>query len=287
MRAGYILADVDFQEGRYREARTAFEALIDERRTWDALARLAHWHGKMGRPEEADRLYEEAEDELTAKEMGSFAWVELQRGDLALSRGGHEKARTHYHRAAKSFPGHWRTDKHMAGLLAAEGDLGEATALMRSVVARAPKPELKQALGELLAFTGKDEEARPWLDAALAAYLASAEAGEAHYYHHLADYYADTDGRAAEAVRWARKDVALRSNFSTQSALAWALFKNGEAAEGLEWIGRALSSGVQDGGVFATASSLFHAAGDVERGESYAQAAAAINPRGHAFHLHA
>ena len=282
-----ILADIDFQEGRYTEARTALEALIGERRTWDALARLAYWHGKMGRPEEADRLYEEAEDELTAKEMGSFAWVELQRGDLALSRGGHKKARTHYHRAAKSFPGHWRTDKHMAGLLAAEGDLGEATALMRSVVARAPKPELKQALGELLAFTGKDGEARPWLDAALAAYLASAQAGEAHYYHHLADLYADTDGQAAEAVRWARKDVALRSNFSTQSTLAWALFKNGEVAEGLEWIGRALSSGVQDGGVFATASCLFHAAGDAERGESYAQAAAAINPRGHAFHLHA
>jgi tetratricopeptide (TPR) repeat protein len=235
-----ILADIDFQEGRYTEARTALEALIGERRTWDALARLAYWRGKLGRSEEADRLYEEAEDELTAKEMGSFAWVQLQRGDLALSRGGYEKARTHYHRAAKSFAGHWRTDKHMASLLAAEGDIGGATALMRSVVARAPKPELKQALGELLAFAGKDREARPWLDAALAAYLASAEAGEAHYYHHLGDYYADADGQAAEAVRWARKDVALRSNFSTQSTLAWALFRNGEAEEGLEWIGRAL-----------------------------------------------
>ena len=158
--------------------------------------------------------------------------------------------------------------------------------LLQSVVARAPKPELKQALGELLAFLGRAEEARPWLDAAEAAYLASVQEGGVHYYHHLADLYADLRDQPAEAVKWARKDVALRSNFSTQSALAWALFQIGEVAEGLEWIRRALSSGVQDSGIFATASSLFHAAGDTTQGERYARAAGEINPSGHQLHMH-
>ena len=108
------MIDIDFQEGRYEQARIALEALIDENRTWDNLARLAHWKGKMGSPAEADRLYEEAEDELTAKEMRSFAWLELQRGAVALSRGRCDKARTHYLRAESSFPGHWLTDLHMA-----------------------------------------------------------------------------------------------------------------------------------------------------------------------------
>jgi tetratricopeptide (TPR) repeat protein len=281
-----ILADVDFQEGRYEQARLALETLIQENRTWDDLARLAHWKGKMGQPDEADRLYEEAEEDLTAKELRSFAWLELQRGALAIFRGRCAKARGHYQRAAASFPGHWHTDEHLAGLLAAEGNLDEALALLRSVVERAPKPELKQALGELLAFMGRTEEARRWLDAAEAAFLASAQEGAVHYYHHLADFYADAGGQPAEAVKWARKDAALRSNFSTQSALAWALFQNGEVAEGLEWIRRALSSGVQDGGIFATASSLFHAAGDAAQGEHYARAAAEINPNGHSFHMH-
>ena len=281
-----ILADVDFQEGRYEQARIALETLIDENRTWDNLARLALWKGKMGRPDEADRLYEEAEDELTAKELRSFAWLELQRGALAMSRGRNSKAQTHYQCAAASFPGHWHTDQHVAGLLVAEGYRDEAVELLRSVVARAPKPELKQALGKLLASMGQTEEARSWLDAAVAAFLASAQQGGVHYYHHLAEVYADMEGCSAEAVEWARKDVALRSNFSTQSALALALLKNGEVDQGLVWIRRALASGVQDRGIFATASTLFHAAGDPAEGERYAHAVAEVNPRGHHFHTH-
>ncbi len=281
-----ILAEVAFQEGHYEQARAGFEELIRENRTWDNLARLAHWQGKMGHPDEAGALYEEAEDELTAKEMRSFAWLEWQRGALAISRGRCKKARAHYQRAATAFSGHWQTDAHLAELFAAEGNFDEALALMRSVVTRAPKPELQQALGELLAFMGETDKARPWFDAAEAAYLASAQEGGVHYYHHLADFYADAGGRPAEAVNWARKDIALRSNFSTQSALAWALFQNGEVDEGLEWIRRALSSGAKDGGIYATAASLFHAAGDATQGERYAHAAAAINPNGHGFHMH-
>ena len=133
---------------------------------------------------------------------------------------------------------------------------------------------------------GLEREAQPLFEEALAAYLESARRGGVHYYHHLADFYADAGGQPAEAVKWARKDIALRSNFSTQSALAWALYQNGEFAEGLVWIRLAVSSGVQDGGILATASALFHAGGDPALGESYARAAAAINPHGTNFHMH-
>jgi tetratricopeptide (TPR) repeat protein len=282
-----ILTDVAYQEGRYSDARRGLEELIAEERTWDDLARLAHWHGKMGNVELADRLYEEAADELTAKEMISLAWLELQRGKLALSRGWYDSARKHYQLSEASFPGDWKTDVHMAGLVSAEGDLDRAVVLLQGVMPRAPRPELKQALGELLAFAGRNDEAQRWLDAALAEFLASAEKGEVHYYHHLADLFADVGGEPAKAVQWARKDLALRSNFSTQTTLAWALLQAGEVDEGLKWINKALSSGVQDAGIFATASALFRAAGKIAQGESYARAAEAINPRRCGLYLHA
>jgi len=281
-----ILADVDFQEGRYQQAGRVLSELVEQDRTWDAVARLAHWTSKMGDPDEADHLYGEAEDELTAKEMRSLAWIELQRGALALSRGHCAKARVHSERASASFPGHWRTDAHMAALLAAEGRLTAAEQLLHSAVSRSEKPELKQALGELLASNGKQDESRRWLDAAATAFLNSVQEGGVHYYHHLADLYADALNEPSQAVHWARKDVGLRSNFATQSALAWALFRNTEFGEGVEWIRLALSSGVRDGGVFATASALFHAIGDPARGERYGRAADAINPNRHPFHLH-
>jgi tetratricopeptide (TPR) repeat protein len=218
--------------------------------------------------------------------MRSFAWLELQRGVLALSRGQTVRARAHYERAQAAFPGSWHTDEHLAEVLAAEGRDDEAVTLLRSVVERAPKPELKQALGELLSHVGRADEARPWFEAAEAAYLASVTDGCVHYYHHLADYYADSGNRPEEAVHWARKDLALRANFSTQSALAWALFRAGDFSAGLAQIQPALDSGAQTAGIYLTASSLHQAAGDLTQGEFYAREAERVSPGGHRFHLH-
>ena len=157
---------------------------------------------------------------------------------------------------------------------------------MPTFLAAAPKPELRQALGELYVFMGRSDEAQPWFDAALAAYLESVQQGGVHYYHHLADFYADAHEKPAEAVTWARKDLALRSNFSTQAALAWALYKTGELVEALHLIKQALESGVQDAGIFWTASTLFGASGDAGTSERYATLADSINPHYSNFHMH-
>src|SRR5262249_8947066 len=41
-------ADLDFQRGRYREAKAGYCGALRAERTWGALARLAHFRGKMG-----------------------------------------------------------------------------------------------------------------------------------------------------------------------------------------------------------------------------------------------
>jgi tetratricopeptide (TPR) repeat protein len=245
-----LLADLDFQEGRYEAARLELERLIAENRTWDNLARLAHWKSKLGDVAEADALYKEAEDDLTVKQMRSYAWLELQRGVLALTHGRYIEARKHYQRADDTYPGDWHTYEHFAELLAAEGKFDEAAVLFREVIARCSKPELQQALGELYLFCGRPNAAQDWFDSALATYLESAERGGVHYFHHLVDFYCDAREEPAEAVRWARKDIEMRSNFSTQAALAWALHLNGQLSEATEYIRLALSSGVQDAGIF-------------------------------------
>lgn len=280
-----ILADLDFQEGRYEAARLELERLIAEKRSWDNLARLAHWKNKLGDPDEADVLYEEAEDDLTAKQMRSFAWLELQRGVLAITHGRYADAWKHYQRADAAYPGHWHTDEHFAALLAAEGRFDEAAALFQKVIARVPKPELKQALGELYLFSGQPEKAKHWLDEALDTYLESVARGGVHYYHHLADFYADARDNPAEAVRFARMDLEMRSNFSTQAALAWALYRDGQLSEAIKYIRMSLSSGVRDAGIYSTAAMLLEAAGDADS-RRYAAVALEINSLHDRFHMH-
>ena len=286
MQGRALQADIRFQQGNYGEARSEYEKLIDEERTWDNLARLAYWQSKMGDLPGAEKSYDEAVDEITAKEMKSYAWVEVQRGLLDLTHGNFDSAGEHYQRADRAYSGYWFIQEHIAELLGAQGKFDEAAALYEKVVQQVPKPELQQSLGQLYAFMGKPEKADPWFEKALQAYLQSAEQGHVHYYHHLADFYADVRENPAEALKWARKDLELRTNYSTQGAYAWALYLNHQIPDALQAVQQSLSSGAQESGLLATAGIIYKAAGHADEGERYLERAAEMNPKFESFHVH-
>jgi len=281
-----LQADIDFQEGRYQAARAAFEGAIEEDCTWDNLARLAHFQFKMGKIVQADDLYAQAEDELTAKEMRSYAWVELQRGLLHLSRGRYEDALTHYRRAGAGYSGYWLIDEHVAELLGAQGKYTEAAALYEQVLTRVAKPELQQALGELYELMEEPDRAAHWYSQALDTYLRSVDEGGVHYWHHLVDFFADIRQDGAAAVDYARRDLTLRDNFATQAALAWALWRDDQYSQAASFMDRALASGVVDARMFQSAGTIYLSAGQVEKGEQLLRQAREINPHLDRFHVH-
>jgi tetratricopeptide (TPR) repeat protein len=281
-----LKAGIDFQRGRYEAAKMGYVSAVEKNPTWDNLAGLAYWQGKFGNPDLADRLYRQAEEDISVKEMRVYAWLKLQRGLLNLNRGRYEEAMSHYRAAGKAYSGYWLVDEHMAELLGATRKFDAAAALYESVVARAPLPELHQRLGDLYMFMGKAEQARVWHDKALAGYLDSAARGEVNYDHHLAGFYADVRGDGAEAVKWAEKDVALRPHFATQDALAWALYRAGRFEEAHKASREALSSGVKDAHLFFHAAMIHLAAGKTDEGKQLLKKAGEINPGYENFHAH-
>jgi tetratricopeptide (TPR) repeat protein len=281
-----LKGDLDFQQGNYEAARREYQSLIDEDATWDDLVRLAYFNFKLGQRDEADRLYDRAVDEITAKEMRHYAWVELQRGVVDLSQGEYSKAWDHYERAERAYSGHWLVEEHKAELLGAMGRGEEAAIAYQNVIARVPRPDFQQALGELYLSMDQIDEAEEWFDKAATGFLESAERGEVHYYHHLADFYADVREDGPEAVKWARKDLELRRNFSTLAALAWALYRAGEFSEALELMSEALASGVQDARLFHQAGVIHQACSPNGKADWYLRTAAELNPHLQNFHVH-
>jgi tetratricopeptide (TPR) repeat protein len=283
-----LLADLDVQHGRVGDAVSRYEAVIGKHRSWAALAGLAWLQFKFGDPARADRLYVEAADELTAKEMRAFAWLELQRGVLDLAHGRPEEAERHYARAARAFSGWWLVDEHRAELLAHQGNLAEAMTLYEGIAAERPelRPELHQALGQLYLLAEQPGRARSHFVQARAGYVDSVRCGGVHYFHHLADFYSEAMVDGARAVDWARRDLALRENFSTQAALAWALLRAGHSAEAAEWMDRALASGVKDAHLYAQASAVYQAGGNQAQASRCLALARAIDPRPISFHVH-
>ena len=281
-----IRADLDFQHGRYQAAESGYVEVLRHERSWGALARLAHLRGKMGDAADADHLYEEAEDQLTAKEMRAYAWLEVQRGFLNFACGRDGEAQLHYRRADAAYPGYWVVDEHIAELLGAQGRYDDAIAMYQSIVSNRRRPELEQAIGELCELAGRNGPAAYWKERALTAYLQSAQRGEVHYYHHLVDYYTDVAENGAEAVKWAYKDLQLRENFATQAALARALYRDGRFSEAVHWIDRALASGVVDAQIYFRAGEIYSAAGNEVEGRSLRERALNLNPAVGRFHVH-
>ncbi len=274
-----LLADVDFQCGRYHEARIGYEEALRRDPVWDNMARLAHLEATFGNVGGADELYARAADELTAKEMRSYAWVETQRGGLDVRTGRYDEARDHYERAAAAYSGWWPVATALADLAAADGAQEEALGRYADLASRMARPEITHALGDLLSAAGRSDEGRACHGAALAIYLDSVAQGHVHYLHHLVDLYADALGDGALAVQWAERDVDLRPGFSTVAALAWALHRAGRSPEAAERMGAALATGVVDARMFAKAATIYGAAGRADRAAELAQRALEVNPR--------
>ena len=75
-----LVADLAQFAGDYRAAREGYLRAAQEDPQWDTSARLAALAAATGDVAEADTRYDEAEDDLTVKQLRAFAWVRVQRG---------------------------------------------------------------------------------------------------------------------------------------------------------------------------------------------------------------
>jgi TPR repeat protein len=133
---------------------------------------------------------------------------------------------------------------------------------------------------------GKLPDAATWHTRARDAYLKNASEGNAHYFHHLAGFFADVEENPAEALKWARRDLELRHTAAAEDALAWALYRGNQFAEAAEMAKQILGRGTKEAHILAHAGMIFLAAGDTARGKETLAEAARINPKHISFHVH-
>jgi tetratricopeptide (TPR) repeat protein len=259
--AGRVLAaDLATFDGDYAVAREGYLQAAREEPGWDVEARLASLAVATGDVRGAEDRYAAAEDDLTAKQLRSFAWVRVQRAELALRLGDLARAGRFLDDAEAAYPGWWYVAAHRAAVDSARGRPEDAVAGYRAVLAEVDRPEFREALGTALLAVGRPEEAAACHAAALAVYSASAARGEVHYLHHLAAFCADVRPDPPAAVTWAQADVRLRRTGATLSLLAWCLYRAGRTAEALAAVEEAEALGADDPRLRARAREIRHAA---------------------------
>jgi tetratricopeptide (TPR) repeat protein len=217
-----------------------------------------------------------------------MAWGLVRLGELRFRTGDWAAADHWYSRAVELNGDDPDAVDHKAELHAARGEYEPALKLLKAALALSPRPEFHHNLGEVYAATGDRPRALAAHRRALAAYLEAAEAGHAHYYHHLAGLYCDVDALrdAGKAEQWARKDLQLRRTSATLDALAWALYHAGDYADAAAAMDEALRDKTADAHVLYHASLIYSRAGDPEKGRLQLRRAAAANPKFNEFHFH-
>ena len=282
-----LLVDTALELGDYKEAKKLLGELnlLDDT-GFSAAARLAKLCIIEGKPDRAREQFEKGLTGSTGTEPENLAWFHLQLGELAFKNGEWDFAEKHYSVAGEIWPEGYSVIDHIAELRGAQGKTQEAIALYERLVAKIPRPEFCQALGDLYVLVAQPEKAADWHKKAETAYLKSVNEGAVHFYHHLAGFYSDSKEDAVQAVEWARKDIGLRQSIYAHDALAWALFKKGEVAEAAAECGKALGTGTRDPHLLYHASLIRMGSGDIAGGREAMQQATAVNPKFNTFHVH-
>lgn len=285
-----ILGDALLELGDYDEAADAFDQLAKaEPGSIDSETRLARLDLVRGELDRARQHFNNAlklTKDLTPAMPEILAWCCVQLGQFYFGRGDWANAEKQYQAALEVMPDYHAALDHVAELRAAQEKHGEAINLYEKLIARLPRPEFCQALGDLYLFTGKTDQAKGWHDRALAGYLKFTKQEDVRYLHHLAGFYCDSVENPDEALKWARKDLQIRHSVFAHEALAWALYRNGQFGDAAAEMKTALGEGTKDAHVFFHASMIFSANGDLALGKEFLRRAAEINPHYNSFHEH-
>lgn len=270
------MGDALLELGRYDEAFTAFQHMVDLRPDLASYTRVSYARELTGDVDGAIEAMRRAAEAGGSRGEG-VAWTLVQLGHLEFNRGDLDAAEVEYERALEAFSNFVPAHAGIARVRAASGDYNEAIALYTDVTARYPVPEYVIALGDVYTAAGRDREAAQQFELVLAIdqlYRASGVNTDLE----LALFFADHDLRLDEAVAQARAVYEQRPSVHAADVLAWTLYKAERAQEALPYSNEALRLGSKDSLLLFHAGMIRQAAGDAAGARDYLARALATNP---------
>lgn len=224
-------ANVALQTGRYDEAAAAFEALLEEDRSRDALVGLAGHRMAIGAFDEADAILEEAERGASGADAMARAWLCLVRGLVDLERGRFADAIEDYERGLGLMPGWYLLEEHVAEARAELGEPDVALAAYLDLIERTDDPEFMDAAAGVLDAQGETERAAAMRERAHRGHEARIEAFPTAAFGHALDHFLEHEGDAARAVELAEANRDIRPNGEAWTKLARAYLGAGRLAD--------------------------------------------------------
>jgi tetratricopeptide (TPR) repeat protein len=272
-----LLGDAAIELGEYTRAEEALQQMLDLRPGMASFSRAAYLLELYGDRNEAIAFMERAVKASSVQDPEPFAWCLVQLGHLYFNRGSLGSAETAYNNALTVFPRYYLAVAALGRVRSAQQRYGDAIDLYRQAIAIVPAPDLIAALGDLLLFSGRRNEAEQQY--ALVEYIEHVnQTNQATYNRQLALFYADHDRKLDEAVTLAEAEVKQRQDIYSYDALAWVYYKKGRLVDAQQAMTQALRLGTQDASLFFHAGMIAQGLGETDNARDSLRRALEINP---------
>ncbi len=256
-----LLAEAAMEYGDYDEAVRQLHAARMKRDDLGISPRFARWAELTGRPGEARRILARARDAARQRsDLGGSqrAWFSLRLADLELRHGNLRSAGTAIADGLEDSPADWRLVLARAKLECLRGDWRHSIASAEEVLATVSTPDALAILAVAHRALGQPDEAVTF-EVALEQF-AFAKPGTVH--RSWATTLLDRGSTDSRLVDVAAADTLVRHDVLTLDLLAWALYRNGRAAEALPLTRRAVATGSLEPDLRYHAALIEFAAGD-------------------------
>ncbi|MDT0508638.1 hypothetical protein [Novosphingobium sp. MMS21-SN21R] len=272
-----VHGDVAFQRGDMKAARLAYARAEDFDNNTAVALRQSMLALRSGDAELARRRVNAI---LRAPRLNRSvkAQVALQRATIAYGAGDWQAAAAWARFADKFFPGYPLAQAYVAQTQALEGDVNGAVKRYEAILARAPLPEVMDALAFTLRLAGRGAESRAWAEKAATLwaerYRVLPEAASAHLVEHELAL-----GDPARAVPIAKADAARRPHGASLILLARAQLLTGDAKAALATLARAEKTGWRSAGLYLALADAHTALGDDGAADDAREEALDLNPK--------
>jgi tetratricopeptide (TPR) repeat protein len=252
-----LLGDTLMEQGRIKEAVTAYQSMVDIRPDLQSYSRIAHVRWLTGDLEGAIEMMKAAASASSSTDADSAAWVHSRLAALELQADETKEARRNCEAALELRPDYPPALLFRGKMLLAGDDTDAAITDLERAAQQNPLPEYQWTLAEALRAAGREPEAEE-LESRLSRHGATDDP-------RTYSLYLATRGKdAGLAVRLATCELEQRKDVFTHDALAWALAAAGQIEEASVHMDRALAEGTQDARLFFHGAAIATRAGRTE-----------------------
>ncbi|MES2880911.1 MAG: tetratricopeptide repeat protein [Bacteroidota bacterium] len=266
-----VTIDGNVEMGNYTAAVEASDKMMSIRpdiRSYSRVAYLREIHGDVPGAIEAMQM---------AVDAGGYgdepsAWARIQLARLYQTAGNLKAAEMHYTIAQTQRPGYPYAAEGLAHIAVANKDYTNAEKLFQQAIATSPDYALKEELAKFYLSRNQNEKAGKLLDEIITELTASTAQDEQSTNHHAGKdlayiYLLKNDVTNAEKYVMAEYNTRP-DNIDVNAAVAWVLYKKGDAKAALPYLDKALITGMKDATVLNHAVVIYQQAGETEKAKN-------------------